>query len=87
MGLKFDNEKGVCDWEESVVCSPDGNNSESDGSSGEEEKGITYAGEIETVTAFRPMGGSWQGEVGKEEMAAAWSGGSDWGGSWVEGVW
>lgn len=88
LGLKFDNTRGVCDWGEDVMCEglQDGN---STSLVGEEGGGTTYSGEMETATAFRPMSGSWQEEEdsGKSDEVAAWNGGSDWGGSWVEGVW
>ena len=93
MGLKFDNNKGVCDWGEDVDCESDRENagaSSDDGSDGGEsgEKGKTYSGKMETATAFRPMGGSWQAEGDDVKgEPGAWNGGSDWGGSWVEGVW
>lgn len=91
MGLKFDNEKGVCDWGEDVKCGSDSNGSNEEGSSSEGGGGgATYSGEMESATAFRPMDGSWQSDAassGEQEEPAAWNGGSDWGGSWVEGVW
>ena len=89
MGLKFDNGKGVCDWGEDVKCASDTGGGSSGESESTEGGGTTYAGEMETATAFRPMGTSWQPDAssGKKEEPAAWNGGSDWGGSWVEGVW
>ena len=84
MGLMFDNSKGVCDWGEDVKCNSEGGDVELSG------EGTTYSGEMDTATEFSPMGGSWQSEEadsGKPDAAAAWNGGSDWGGSWVEGVW
>jgi hypothetical protein len=90
MGLKFDNDKGVCDWGEDVKCDSDGGSVGGNEESGAGQGGgVTYDGEMETATAFRPMGGSWEGEEnsGKKEEPAAWNGGSDWGGSWIEGVW
>ena len=87
MGLKFDNSKGVCDWGEDVKCDSDKDVNTNGQESSDGEGGVTYAGQMETATAFRPMGGSFHGESSGKPEAAAWNGGSDWGGSWVQGVW
>ena len=72
-GLMFDNARGTCDWAETVDCGGSG------GGVGGSAKGIVAAG-----TGGRPNVPG----VSKEMAAQlGWSGGEDWGGSWVGGKW
>ncbi len=97
MGLFFDNDRSSCDWEENVTCEKDLN-----GGGGNDNKGnSTEAGDsgnggegqgagTEKVMASALTGANAkseaEGDDGAQE-AAAWNGGSDWGGAWVQGVW
>mmetsp|Transcript_15025 Transcript_15025/g.29711 ORF Transcript_15025/g.29711 Transcript_15025/m.29711 type:complete len:1992 (-) Transcript_15025:64-6039(-) len=94
MGLFFDNERSSCDWEENVTCEKDlngggGNNEEENTSDeGDSVDGQQGAGK-EKVMASALTGANAKSETegGDEAEAAAWNGGSDWGGAWVHGVW
>ncbi len=102
MGLKFDNEKGVCDWAESVICANDpdttsdgGENADSEvenedggegGEIGDADHNKETIGSItEYIIDMTNSAGSNGAEANTE--VTGWSGGSDWGGSWIDGVW
>jgi len=103
MGLKFDNEQGVCDWAENVVCGS-GDDAEAGGGE-EEEEGVGEEGEVEnqqeeggddsdeeiigSITDYDIDMTNSAGSNGAESNneVTGWQGGSDWGGSWIDGVW
>lgn len=95
MGLFFDNERSSCDWEENVTCEKDlnGGGGNSEGKNTSEEGGSDNAegqgAGKEKVMASALTGANAKSELeeGEEAEAAAWNGGSDWGGAWVHGVW
>jgi hypothetical protein len=109
MGLKFDNEQGVCDWAENVICDSSSNtddedvaiaNDESDeeNDEGEEKEGEignnnnnnnSEEGIIGSITDYDIDMTNSAGSNGAEANTevTGWSGGSDWGGSWIDGVW
>jgi hypothetical protein len=110
MGLKFDNEKGVCDWAESVICAyevedddPDETKSDSAGNAESEEEendedggGGGEVGDVdnneETIGSITDYDIDMTNSAGSNGAEAntevtGWSGGSDWGGSWIDGVW
>ncbi len=105
MGLMFDNEQGVCDWAENVICDNDGDDdAETSGGEDEEEEG--EEGEVEneeeggegddseevllgSITDYDIDMTNSAGSNGAESNneVTGWQGGSDWGGSWIDGVW
>ena len=107
MGLKFDNEQGVCDWAENVICESSSNsggeeedaiaNAESDEENNEGEGEIgndanTSNSEEEIIGSITDYDIDMTNSAGSNGAEAntevtGWSGGSDWGGSWIDGVW
>ena len=86
IGLSFDNEKGVCDWKESVYCeSIDGTVKSSDEGEGSESsaggEGVTNV-VIGSTTAISTAESQNVGSVGATSNEK-----SDWGGHWVGGKW
>ena len=85
MGLSFDNEKGVCDWKESVYCeSIDGaaaTESDSEGGESSSGTGVTNV-VIGSTTAISTAESQNAGSVGATSNEK-----SDWGGHWVGGKW
>jgi len=86
IGLSFDNEKGVCDWKESVYCeSIDGaaatNDSAAGGESSAGGEGVTNV-VIGSTTAISTAESQNVGSVGATSNEK-----SDWGGHWVGGKW
>jgi len=83
--LSFDNEKGVCDWKESVYCESIDGTAKSDGDEGSEssggEGGITNV-VIGSTTAISTAESQNVGSVGATSNEK-----SDWGGHWVGGKW
>ena len=112
LGLKFDNERGVCDWAESVACASDGGDDNNDddgsdnGSVGEEgeventqggggddnnnnnnkDDEVLIIGSITDYDTDRTNSAGSSGAEANNEVTG-WQGGSDWGGSWIDGVW
>ena len=71
-GLLFDNSRGTCDWAETVNCGGEG------GGIGGSAKGIAAAG------GSHP---NLPGVTPEMAQQLGWSGGKDWGGSWIDGKW
>jgi len=89
IGLSFDNEKGVCDWKESVYCeSIDGAAATNDSTAGGEGSESSGAGKgvtnvvIGSTTAISTAESQNVGSVGATSNEK-----SDWGGHWVGGKW
>ena len=89
MGLSFDNEKGVCDWKESVYCeSIDGSSAATSDSTADGESSSSGGGEgvtnvvIGSTTAISTAESQNVGSVGATSNEK-----SDWGGHWVGGKW
>jgi len=87
LGLKFDNERKVCDWAESVTCASADSGSESvggDGGSGSNHVSKEIGSATQIAVATADTAGS-NGATANNAVTG-W-GGSDWGGSWINGVW
>jgi hypothetical protein len=97
MGLLYDNDKNVCVWAEEGNCattSPNALDDDDDGGGGEGDDGANTGlevvneiiGSATDVDVNRAYTAGSNGATANNDVTG-WSGGTDWGGSWIDGIW